>query len=106
MSETKKRTKSASRIPTFATREEEAEFWDTHDFTDYWDQFKPADVTFNVEPSENVTVWIDGHTMKRVRAEAEKQGLPPDTLIFIWILERFQNEDRAASDAPKTTSEG
>ena len=25
-----------SRIPEFANREEEAEFWDTHDITDYW----------------------------------------------------------------------
>ncbi|MCC7353963.1 MAG: hypothetical protein IT330_09415, partial [Anaerolineae bacterium] len=29
----KQQTKS--KIPEFATREEEAEFWDTHDFTDY-----------------------------------------------------------------------
>ena len=31
-----------SRIPEFASREEEAEFWDTHDFTDYLDELEPV----------------------------------------------------------------
>jgi hypothetical protein len=31
-----------SQIPEFATREEEAEFWDSHDVTDYLDELKPA----------------------------------------------------------------
>ena len=28
-----------NRIPEFATRQEEAEFWDSHDFVDFWDAF-------------------------------------------------------------------
>ena len=35
-----------SRIPDFASREEEAAFWDTHDFTDYLDELHPVKVTF------------------------------------------------------------
>ena len=35
-----------SRIPEFKTIEEEAEFWDTHDTTDYEDEFKPVKVRF------------------------------------------------------------
>ena len=31
-----------SRIPEFVSREEEAEFWDTHDFTDYLDELEPV----------------------------------------------------------------
>ena len=31
-------------IPQFATREEDAEFWDTHDFADYWDEPEQANV--------------------------------------------------------------
>jgi len=33
-----------SRIPDFKSRQEMAEFWDTHDFTDYMDEFKPIKV--------------------------------------------------------------
>lgn len=31
-------------IPEFATREEEAEFWDSHDFTGYWRDLEPANL--------------------------------------------------------------
>jgi hypothetical protein len=31
-------------IPEFASRQEEAEFWDTHDFGDYWDDWQPVSV--------------------------------------------------------------
>ena len=33
-----------SKIPKFKSIEEEAEFWDTHSFADYWDEFKPVDL--------------------------------------------------------------
>jgi hypothetical protein len=31
------------RIPSFNNIEEEAEFWDTHDFTDYWEESRPVE---------------------------------------------------------------
>ncbi len=36
--------RAASRIPDFSSIEEEAEFWDTHDCTDFLDESKPFDV--------------------------------------------------------------
>jgi hypothetical protein len=39
-----KEKKIKSRIPEFKSREEEAAFWDTHDFTDYLDEMKPVKV--------------------------------------------------------------
>ncbi len=36
-----------SRIPEFQSLEEEAEFWDTHDFTDYLDELRPVQVRFS-----------------------------------------------------------
>ena len=29
-------------IPQFASREEEADFWDTHDMSDYWSELEPV----------------------------------------------------------------
>jgi hypothetical protein len=29
-----------SKIPKFKSVEEEAKYWDTHSFADYWDEFK------------------------------------------------------------------
>jgi CopG antitoxin of type II toxin-antitoxin system len=48
-----------SRIPEFASREEEAEFWDTHDLTDYWDEFKPVQVSVAKKLSARITIDLD-----------------------------------------------
>ncbi len=36
----------SSRIPTFGSRAEKAEFWETHDFADFQDEFKRVLVRF------------------------------------------------------------
>ena len=42
----KKKAPTPSRIPEFASIEEEAAFWDTHSTADYEDEFKPVRVRF------------------------------------------------------------
>ena len=43
-------------IPQFASREEEAAFWDEHDLADYWDDFKRVDAPASGDPSRDVSV--------------------------------------------------
>jgi hypothetical protein len=93
--DTKKQPNRASRIPTFANRQEEAEWWDTHDLTDYWDQLEPVKVKFNLEPMESITFSLDAHNTKRLRDAAKRRGFPLETLIQIWLPERLEHEDRA-----------
>jgi hypothetical protein len=38
-------TEAHGRIPSFANVEEEAAFWDTHDFTDFADESTPVQMT-------------------------------------------------------------
>ena len=104
-SDAQQRATRPSRIPTFASREEEAEFWDTHDFTDYLDELTPSTLRYVGEPMEDVTVTIDPDTMKRVRAEAKQQGIDPAVMIFIYVLEHFQNQDRKQSSAKPDATE-
>ena len=37
---------SPGRIPTFASREEEASWWDSHDLADYQDEFETVEARF------------------------------------------------------------
>jgi hypothetical protein len=111
VSTTKRHTRPIDPIPEFASREEEREFWDTHDLSDYWDQWKPSKLRYVGEPMEQITVTIDAHTMKRVRAESKQRGIDPAILIHIYVLEHFQNEDgqneggqKQDHAAPETTS--
>jgi predicted DNA binding CopG/RHH family protein len=85
-------TRPASRIPQFATREEEAAWWDTHDVTDYLDELKPIRVRFAKNLSEGLTVRLDPQTMQEVRERARQQGIGPTTLIRMWVMERLRAE--------------
>jgi predicted DNA binding CopG/RHH family protein len=90
MTEKVKRQATKGRIPEFASLEEEAEFWDTHDLADYWDEFKPVKVHFAKRLSEGITIRFDPETLKELRARAREKGLGPTTLARMWILERLQ----------------
>ena len=86
-----KRMKPKEPIPEFKSREEEAKFWDTHDLTDYWDEFKPVKVRFAKNLSEGITIRFDPQTLAKLREQARKKGMGPTTLARMWILERLQS---------------
>lgn len=79
-----------NRIPRFSSLREEAEFWDTHDFTDYLDEMKPVEVRFAKSLSEGITVRFDCKTLAKLRGTARAKGIGPTTLIRMWVLERLQ----------------
>ncbi len=60
---THKTKKGLLPVPTFATYEEEATFWDTHDFTDY--AFQLVKVTVAKNLSKIVTVRSEGGTLAK-----------------------------------------
>ena len=75
------------RIPKFANREEEVEFWDTHSLADYWDEFKPVRVRFSRNLSEGITIRLDLQTLGKVRSLAKEKGIGPTVLIQMWVME-------------------
>jgi hypothetical protein len=84
--------KDKDQIPEFKSREEEAEFWDTHDFTEYRDGFKPVQVRFAKRLSHALAIRFDSETLEKLRVRAQKKGMGPTTLARMWILERLQEE--------------
>lgn len=87
---TKVKFKPKEPIPKkFKSIEEEAEFWDTHDLGDYWDEFKPVKVRFAKNLSSNLNVRFDNQTLEKLRNEAKKRGVGPTTLVRMWTLERL-----------------
>ncbi len=87
-----------SRIPTFASREEEAAFWDTHDITEYLDELTPVAMRA-AHPiqvrnlSANVQVRFDEETNKKLEDQAQARGVKKATLIRMWILDRLKEEE-------------
>ena len=90
-----------SRIPDFATREEEAAFWDSHDITDYEDELKPVKVRFADKLSEGITVRLDPDTLEELRTRARRMGIGPTTLARMWILEHLHATEDVGADKQK-----
>ncbi len=84
--------RATSRIPTFRSLEEAAEFWDTHDTTEFEDEFEEVtDVIFVPDQFENgVLVHLDEDALAALRVRANEQGIRPGALARIWILERLR----------------
>ena len=86
-----------TRIPTFNSREEEADFWDAHDTADFKDEFEPTNVRFAKNLSQGITVRFTAETVETLRATAQKKGIGPTTLARMWILERLEAIDQGTS---------
>ena len=96
---TVKEERKKSRIPEFKTIEEEAEFWDTHDTTDYEDEFKPVKVRFADKLFDRVTIPVDTDTLAQLDALASEEELNATALARRWVLERLEQEIRARGKA-------
>ncbi len=67
----------ARRIPDFQSREEEAQFRDTHDFTEFLDETQPVTLRIGKQLSEKVTVRLDRHDREELERRASEQGSAP-----------------------------
>lgn len=74
----------------FASREEEAEFWDTHDIADYWHELKPVELKFSENLAHGVVVRFSSDTLTKVYETAREQGITMDALIQKWVVERLE----------------
>jgi len=89
----KRQSRPRSKIPRFKSREEEAEFWDTHSPLDYgeWKEVKRFKV---VRPLAHILgVRLDAKTITKLGAIGRKKGVGASTLARMWLLERLEREE-------------
>lgn len=79
-----------SKIPDFQSLEEEAAFWDTHDFTEFLDETRPVKLRVSPHLSEGLTVRLDRQDREELERRAREQGIGPSTLVRIWIKDRLR----------------
>lgn len=85
-------TEPHGRIPAFNTIEEEAEFWDTHDITDFIDEGMPAEF---VRPSGSTTTLflrLDRSELEELDRRAAARGTDTASLARAWIEERLRED--------------
>jgi len=72
----------------FKSIEEAAEFWDTHDLTEYWDLTREAH--FEVDIQRRVFLAaLEPELARKLAACARGQGVSTETLINVWLTERL-----------------
>src|SRR3712207_4290789 len=81
------------RIPTFSSLEEEAAFWDTHDTTEFEDEFEPVELEISDPLLHSIALRFDGPTFKRLLVIARQQGVGPVALAQRWVEEAMKRAD-------------
>ena len=93
-------TEAYSRIPAFASIEEEAAFWDTHDVTEFVGvEFQPVEVTIGPELAGRLTVRLDQADRQEMARRARAKGVDLSTLARLWLEERLRQEVEADAKA-------
>jgi hypothetical protein len=77
-----------SSISKSSTIEEMAEFWDTHDVTDFEDDTYEVEMEFDIQFRSHY-VAIDPDLLQGLRKAAASRGLSAESLINLWLQEKL-----------------
>jgi predicted DNA binding CopG/RHH family protein len=77
-------------VPKFRSEDAERIFWETHDSTEYLDWSKAQRVQFpNLKPStKSISLRLPVDLLERIKVEANRQDVPYQSLIKVWLRER------------------
>lgn len=86
--------KKINKIPNFKNEDEERDFWSTHSFADYLDQFKEVQMDFSkLKPSTSrVTFRLPDSMLYDLKLMANKRDVPYQSLIKTILHDRIQAE--------------
>jgi hypothetical protein len=74
------------------TREEAAEFWDTHDLSDYWDELEPGTIEQASMVQHVIEVEVSARDLGDLIALARQRGVEPLALAAQWLADRLASE--------------
>jgi hypothetical protein len=87
------------KTPEFKNLKEERTFWDTHDATDYLDEFEEApDVVFTREKKAVLSLRLEPKISRKLKEMPLQEGLQPTAyarmLIIQGLRERISKRQR------------
>jgi hypothetical protein len=81
----------------FETLEELAEFWDTHDVTDYADYLTPVECEVVAHPTHEYVITLSDTLDALMREVQNREGVSINTLINLWVQEKLQQYQASSS---------
>lgn len=81
-------------IPKFKSEDEEREFWATHDFTDFQDQFESVELDLsNLKPStKTISLRLPEFLLADIKRLANKKDVPYQSLMKIFLAQSVERE--------------
>ena len=76
-----------SKLPKTDSIDKLAEFWDTHDLTDFEDELE--EVAEPVFVRGAIKVHLKSQEAEAVEQMAQARGVSPDELIRAWVLQKL-----------------
>ena len=76
-------------VPQTDSIEELAQFWDTHDLTEFEDQLEEVSEPVFERKMEPVVISLQPEEVEAIRRVAESQGVEHSVLIRDWVLEKL-----------------
>lgn len=88
------KAKKLKQIPEFKTEDEERNFWDTHDTSDYFDWSRPKRVIFpNLQLTKKpISLRVTTGLLARVKMIANRKDMPYQTLMKQYIEQGLQRD--------------
>ena len=85
-----------NKIPAFKNVEEEREFWDTHDSSEYINWKKSERAVFpNLKPStKTISLRLPEYILDEIKMLARKRDVPYQSLIKMFLKDRLNEELR------------
>ncbi len=86
--------KILKKIPEFKNEQEEAEFWRTHDSTEYLDWSKAKKTIFpNLKTTtESISLRLPSPLLARIKQLANEKDVPYQSLMKVYLSERVERD--------------
>lgn len=90
--------KKLKKVPYFETEDEERDFWDTHDSTEYIEWSKAEKAVFpNLKPStESISLRLPQTLLARIKSLANAKDIPYQSLMKTFLADKVKQELKAA----------
>ena len=87
--------KKKFKFPDFneMTYEEEANWWDKHDWGEFWDELEDVDIVFELHKpkEETIVLRLQKSLKERLEKVAKRKGVNISALTRMWLMEKLQS---------------
>jgi len=88
-------------VPKFRKEQDEHEFWNTHDTTDYFDFSESNRVEIEFDPGveapvKSISLRLPREMLNELKVLAHKKDIPYQSLIKVYLAEKIAQERKAS----------